>query len=128
MPTAMLNGTMPHRAVTTENPERVVPLAPRVVEYLCGQCELITTARLHTQAPIPQLWPCRRCRTGAECTIEPDESAELIGVLAASKVPPRKSHWDHLRERRTDAELEALLTKRLDLLRSGRLHAGPTRS
>lgn len=128
MPTATLTGTMPHRAVTTENPERVVPLAPRVVEYLCGQCEVTTTARLHVQAPIPQLWPCRRCRAGAECTIEADDGAELIGLPVASKLPPRKSHWDHVRGRRSDAELEALLGKRLDLLRSGRLHAGPIRS
>lgn len=128
MPAATLTGTMPHRAVTTEDPERVVPLAPRVVEYLCGQCELITTARLHTQAPIPQLWPCRRCRAGAECTVEPDESAELIGVPVASKTPPRKSHWEHVRDRRTDAELEHLLAKRLDLLHAGRLRTGPSPS
>lgn len=126
MPTVMLNGTMPHRAVTTEDPERVVPLAPRLVEYLCGQCELVTTARLHAQAPVPQLWPCRRCRTGAECTVEPDESAELIGVPVAAKVPPRKDHWTHLSERRTEAELERLLAARLELLRAGKLHTGPS--
>lgn len=128
MPTTMLTGTMPHRAVTTENPDRVVPLAPRAVEYLCGQCELITTARLHAQAPIPQLWPCRRCRAGAECTVEPDESAELISLPVASKTPPRKSHWEHVRDRRTDAELERLLDKRLALLHAGKLHAGPSPS
>src|SRR5699024_11996164 len=96
MPAATLTGTMPHRSVTAEDPDRVVPLAPRVVEYLCGRCEITTTARLHPQASIPQLWPCRRCRAGAECTIEPDTSAELIGLPAASKLPPRKTHWEHV--------------------------------
>jgi len=128
MPAAMLAGTMPHRSVTIENPGRVVPLAPRLVEYLCGQCELVTTARLHPEASIPQLWPCRRCRAGAECTVEPDEDAELIGLPVAPKTPPRKTHWEHVRERRTDAELERLLEGRLNLLRSGKLHSGHTRS
>lgn len=124
MSAAMLAGTLPHRAVTIEDPGRVVPLAPRVVEYLCGQCELVTTARLHAQAPVPQLWPCRRCRAGAECTVEVDESAELIGLPVAPKTPPRKTHWEHVRERRTYAELKRLLAKRLELLRAGRLHTG----
>lgn len=128
MSAAMLAGTLPHRAVTIEDPGRVVPLAPRVVEYLCGQCELITTARLHAQAPIPQLWPCRRCRAGAECTVESDEDAELIGLPVAPKTPPRKTHWDHVRERRSDAELERLLATRQGLLRAGRLHTGSSRA
>lgn len=126
MPAATLTGTMPHRSVTAEDPDRVVPLAPRVVEYLCGRCEITTTARLHPQASIPQLWPCRRCRAGAECTIEPDTSAELIGLPAASKLPPRKTHWEHVRGRRSDAELDRLLTKRLERMRTGRLHSGPS--
>src|SRR5699024_2710424 len=81
--------------------------------------------RLHPQAPIPQLWPCRRCRSGAECTVEPDEDTELIGLPVRSKIPPRKDHWTHVCERRTEAELERLLAGRLALLRAGRLHQGP---
>ena len=125
MSAATLTGTLPHRAVTIEDPDRVVPLAPRVIEYLCGQCELTTAARLHPQAPIPQLWPCRRCRSGAECTVEADEDTELIGLPVRSKIPPRKDHWTHVCERRTEAELERLLAGRLALLRAGRLHQGP---
>lgn len=126
MATVTLSGTMPHRAVTSEDPDRVVPLAPRFVEYLCGQCELVTTARLHPQASIPRLWPCRRCRAGAECTTEADEDSELIGLPAAPKTPPRKTHWEHVSERRSEAELERLLAARLELLRSGNLHSGPS--
>lgn len=126
MPAATLTGTMPHRSVTVENPDRVVPLALRVVEYLCGQCEITTSVRLHPQAPIPQLWPCRRCRAGAECTQDADEGSELIGLPAASKLPPRKTHWEHVRGRRSDAELDRLLAKRLELLRAGKFHSGPS--
>ncbi|HLR94914.1 MAG TPA: RNA polymerase-binding protein RbpA [Jiangellaceae bacterium] len=126
MPTATLTGTMPHRAVTSENPDRVVPLAPRIVEYLCGQCELTTTARLHPDAPIPQLWPCRSCRAGAECTVEADEDTELIGLPTAPKTPPRKTHWEQLSERRSEDELERLLERRQELLRAGKLYSGPS--
>lgn len=124
MPPAILTATVPHRTVTVENPDRVVPLAPQVVAYLCGQCEVETVVRLHPAAPIPGLWPCRVCRAGAECTIEADEGVELIGMPAVSKPFVRKDHWTHLSERRTEDELEQLLAKRLALLRAGRLHSG----
>jgi len=126
MPAAMLTGTMPHRAVTSEDPDRVVPLAPRVVEYLCGQCELTTTARLHPEAPVPHLWPCRVCREGAECTVEADENTELIGLPATPKRSQPKDHWTQLSERRSEEELERLLEQRLELLRAGKLHSGPS--
>lgn len=126
MPAAMLVGTMPHRSTSSENPDRVVPLAPRTVEYLCGQCEITTTAALHPQAAVPEVWPCRRCRSAAECTEEPDEGAELIGLPIIPKLRPPKDHWTHLSERRTEEELERLLQHRLELLRAGKLHAGPS--
>jgi len=124
MPPAMLTATVPHRAITVENPDRVVPLVPQIVAYLCGQCELLTEVRLHPRAPIPVLWPCRICREGAECTIDADEGIELIGVPAAPKLSERKDHWAHLSERRTEAELERLLAKRLALLHARKLHSG----
>ncbi|MGP9843323.1 RNA polymerase-binding protein RbpA [Brachybacterium sp. 107] len=126
MPPAMVSATVPHRARTAENPDRVVPLVPQFVAYLCGQCEVTTEARLHPQAPIPVLWPCRICREGAECTEEADEGVELIGLPATPKQYQRKDHWTHLSERRTEAELEWLLTARLELLRAGKLQAGPS--
>lgn len=126
MPTATLIGAVPHRTTSVENPDRVVPLAPKVVAYLCGACEVTTEARLHPRAPIPVLWPCRICREGAECTVEADEGIELIGVPATPKQYQRKDHWTHLSERRTEAELERLLAARLELLRAGKLHAGPS--
>ncbi len=126
MPPAMVTATVPHRSTTVENPDRVVPLVPQIVASLCGQCELTTEARLHPRAPIPMLWPCRICREGAECTVEADEGVEMIGVPTTPKHYQRKDHWTHLSERRTEAELERLLAARLDLLRAGKLHAGPS--
>lgn len=126
MPPAMLTATVPHRTITVENPDRVVPLVPQVVAYLCGQCEVENVVRLHPQAPIPVLWPCRICREGAECTVEADEGVELIGLPAIPKRYERKDHWRHLFERRTEAELERLLAWRLELLRAGKLHDGPS--
>ncbi|MFI8778075.1 RNA polymerase-binding protein RbpA [Brachybacterium paraconglomeratum] len=123
MPPAILTATVPHRKVTVENPDWVVPLVPQIVAYLCGECELETVVRLHPAAPIPMLWPCRGCRAGAECTVEADEGVELIGVPAVAKQYERKDHWTHLSERRTEAELERLLAKRLTLLRVGKLHS-----
>lgn len=127
MPPALLTATVPHRALTVENPDRVVPLVPQVVAYLCGQCEVLTEVRLHPRAPIPVLWPCRLCREGAECTVEADEGVEMIGMPAAPQQHQRKDQWTHLSERRTVAELERLLTARLALLRAGQLHSGPFR-
>lgn len=125
MPPAMVTATVPHRSTTVENPDRVVALVPQIVAYLCGACEITTEARLHPQAPIPMLWPCRICREGAECTVEADDGIELIGMPASLKRYQRKDHWTHLSERRTKAELERLLSKRLELLRAGKLHSGP---
>lgn len=51
MPPAMLTASVPHRLRTAENPERVVPLGPQIVAYLCGACEVTTEVRLHPQAP-----------------------------------------------------------------------------
>lgn len=126
MSPAMLAASVPHRTTSVENPDRVVPLVPRVVAYLCGQCEITTEARLHPQAPIPVLWPCRICREPAECTEEADEGVELIGMPATPKRYQPKDHWTHLSERRTEAELERLLAKHLELLRTGKLHSGPS--
>src|SRR5699024_12267100 len=103
----------------------LVPGPPGVIAYLGWHCALPTAARRHSQAPSPQLSPCRRCRSGAECTVEPDEDTEPIGLPVRSKIPPRKDHWTHVCERRTEAELERLLAGRLALLRAGRLHQGP---
>ena len=127
MPPAMVTATVPHRARTAERPDRVVPLVPQIVAYLCGACEVTTEARLHPRAPIPVLWPCRICRRGrrvhggrrrgrrADRRAGRSEAVSAQGPLGPTcpSAAPRQ-------------ELERLLTKRLELLRAGKLHSGPS--
>lgn len=126
MPAAMLSGTMPHRFVSAENPERVIPLEPKVVEYRCERCELTTTVRLHPEAAVPASWACRRCREAAECMQKADEDAEVIGLGRGARTYTPKDHWTQLSERRTEEELQRLLDARLALLRAGTLRSGPS--
>jgi hypothetical protein len=65
------------------------------------------------EAEIPSVWECPRC--GAESLRADGERPEL------KEEKPARTHWDMLRERRSIAELEDLLTERLNQLRSGEL-------
>ncbi len=96
-----------------------VALAPRQnVEYVCPEGH-ITSVPFSTEAEVPAVW---ECRCGAE-------ALQRDGSRPDTKPgkPPR-THWDMLLERRTIAELEDLLSERLELLRSGRLHHSTRRS
>ncbi|KQR98566.1 RNA polymerase-binding protein RbpA [Williamsia sp. MIQD14] len=86
-------------------------LAPRrIVQYRTDNGELFDVP-FADDAEIPSKWPCKN---GMEGTIlegaEPDEK----------KVKPPRTHWDMLLERRSEAELEELLTERMDLLKQRR--------
>lgn len=90
-----------------------VTLAPRqMIEYVCPEGH-ITALPFSTEAEVPALW---ECRCGAEALMRdasrPDDKPSK----------PARTHWDMLLERRTVAELEDLLSERLELLRSGALH------
>lgn len=118
---ATRSGTLPW----TKGPRHLEPLntkdttpraASRKVQYECasGHSTNLTFA-LEAQAPIT--WECRWCDrvanlvdAGAGPTFAPEERA----------VRPKRTHLDMVRERRTDAELEALLNERLTLLRQRR--------
>ncbi|MBB3037229.1 RNA polymerase-binding protein RbpA [Hoyosella altamirensis] len=62
-------------------------------------------------AEIPGTWLCRN-----------GEEGELVEGTApeAKKVKPPRTHWDMLLERRSEEELEELLTERLELLKQRR--------
>ena len=63
------------------------------------------------EALLPTAWDCPRC--GAT-------SVRTDGVVAEAKdVKPTRTHWDMLRERRSVAELEEILSERLALLKTG---------
>ena len=75
------------------------------------------------EAEVPFIWECPRC--GAESRQRDVEPPEF------KLDKPARTHWDMLLERRSIAELEDILSERLELLRKGaigpaHLHRGRT--
>ena len=98
-------------AQSLESESGVEPAARQDITYLCPNGHSVVVP-LSVEADIPALW---ECRCGAQALREDAERPE------AKAVKPARTHWDMLMERRTTAELEALLEERLALLRSGAL-------
>jgi hypothetical protein len=98
-------------AQSLESDTGVQPAARQDVTYHCPHGHTMVVP-MSVEAEVPPLWECR-CGAMAlrENTDAPDEKP---GKHA-------RTHWDMLMERRTTAELEALLAERLSLLRSGAL-------
>lgn len=93
-----------------------VDYAPRsIVTYDCPNGHEITLP-FSVDAEIPPTWECGQC--GAESLLRDHEQPESDKPI---KTP--RTHWDMLLERRSIEELEVLLAERLELLRSGQLHA-----
>lgn len=89
-----------------------VDAAPRQdIAYDCGRGHHFVVP-FSTEADVPYTWECRVC--GAEALRSDGERPE------PKRVKPPRTHWDMLLERRSIAELEELLTERLDILRARR--------
>ncbi len=91
--------------------ERGIEFAARQrVAYVCSQGHEFDIP-MAADAEVPALWECPRCGAAARRSdgTEPDQKVEK----------PARTHWDMLLERRSIAELEALLDERLALLRAG---------
>lgn len=95
-----------------ESEAGVIAAARQIVEYVCASGH-VTSLPFSVEAEVPTLWECRCGLEGLR------RDAELPEAVATRHV---RSHWDMLLERRTVAELEELLSERLELLRSGQLH------
>lgn len=67
-------------------------------------------------AEVPEVWESPR--TGQQGRLVGDDGALVHSEEAQQKSP--RTHWDMLLERRTRAELEALLQERLEYLRARR--------
>ena len=68
---------------------------------------------MSVEAEVPANWECPRC--GAE-------ALSVSGILPEVKAEkPARTHWDMLLERRSEKELEEILTERLELLRGGEI-------
>ncbi len=91
--------------------ERGIEFAARQrVVYVCGQGHEFDIP-MAAEADVPPLWECPRC--GSEALARDLERPE------PKDVKPARTHWDMLLERRSEKELEAILTERLELLRGG---------
>lgn len=96
--------------------EENVEYAPRLtVQYACPNGHDLSLP-FSVDAEIPATWECSIC--GAQALRLNHEMP-----AADENVKQPRTHWDMLLERRSIAELEELLQERLQLLRSGQLHA-----
>lgn len=93
--------------------ERGVEMAPRQeVEYVLPDGETFTVT-MADEADVPAEWE--------------DPRTGRVGRLKDGEEPvkkdekPARTHWDMLLERRSEDELEEILTERLELLRSGEI-------
>jgi len=98
-------------AQSLESDNGVQPAARQDVTYHCPHGHTIVVP-LSVEADVPALW---ECRCGAQALREDAQAP------TPKPTKPPRTHWDMLLERRTTAELEDLLTERLELLRSGAL-------
>ncbi len=93
--------------------ERGIEFAARQqVGYRCSQGHEFEIT-MSVEADVPAVWECPRCGVEAEST---------AGIEREVKVEkPQRTHWDMLLERRSEKELEEILTERLELLRGGEI-------
>lgn len=93
--------------------ERGVEMAPRQqIEYVCADGHTFVVT-MSDEAEVPAEWE--------------DPKTGQIGRRVGGAEPERKeekhvrTHWDMLLERRSEAELEDILSERLEMLRGGEI-------
>ncbi|BCJ61320.1 RNA polymerase-binding protein RbpA [Micromonospora endophytica] len=93
------------------HPDRHPPVACRSVSYWCRNGHRIDV-RLAADVAAPPVWDCTRCgQPAGEDAQHPPER---------SRAEPYKTHLAYVKERRTEAEGEALLAEALAALRQRR--------
>ena len=103
-------------AVSYEN-EGGIEFAPRqIIRFACPEGHTFAVP-FSVEADLPATWECRVCGAVAHRSDGTTEDPK-----ATRKV---RTPWDMLLERRTLADLEELLTERLNLLRT---RGGPTQA
>lgn len=93
--------------------ERGVEMAPRQqIEYVCADGHTFVVT-MSDEAEIPAEW--EDPKTG--------QMGRRVGGAEPEpkNVKPVRTHWDMLLERRSEEELEEILTERLELLRGGEI-------
>jgi hypothetical protein len=109
---------MPH--VTATGPrsyslsdDLVEPAETQAVTYDCPAGHTFAIRFFAEAEVLPLRWDCPTCGEAARTDSAVAQEMPVVGRPPAN----RKSPWQQLRERRTIAELEALLDERLQLLR-----------
>lgn len=100
----------------------VAPLGVRAVRYDCPAGHVLQL-RLAADADVPRAWECKVHRAPAALH-DPAGVAADGGRVAdggdQNTERVSKTHWEHVLERRSRAELEVLLDERLAALRARR--------
>jgi rubredoxin len=100
---------------TSYESDRDADLAPRqAVTFDCPEGHQFSVP-FAAEAELPPTWECRVC--GATALRVDAQRPE------PKKTKPPRTHWDMLLERRSPADLEAILAERLEELRGGRRSA-----
>jgi hypothetical protein len=92
-------------------PEKSEPAPRRPVTYWCARRHKLEIL-LAAEAQPPENWDCPRC--GEPAGLDPDNPP------VPARSTPYKSHLDYLKERRSDADGEAILAEALAALRQRR--------
>lgn len=121
---------VPHSGSLVHLGDQTGPVDKRTVFYRCGSGHTIEIT-FAANAAVPQLWQCASHSSPAPL-LHQDDVAAAGAVLADLEEPGRdrtsgRTHYDHVRARRTPADLEALLQERLEALRArrGEAHGVP---
>ena len=112
MPSVTTAGTRP--SPYSLNDDLVEPAETRDVIYRCPSGHGFVIRFFAEADVIPYRWDCRTCSAPAHTD---DPAAEVVPTSRRG-VGRTKTAWQQLRERRSIAELEALLDERLRLLRT----------
>lgn len=91
----------------------------REVSYTClaGHVRVV---RLAAEALVPPEWDCRVCGQTAILTDDAGGELDPLWRPSARETAGSKTHWQHVLERRSIPELEAILAERLEWLRARR--------
>ena len=117
-PRVLGRNALTHAALDGERED--APAVAVTLTYTCREAHE-TTVRFWEEAEHPASWKCRVCSAFATLP-GVDVGDDIERQWRPSHVPfwEPKTHLEQLHERRTEAELEALLEERLTLLRRRR--------
>jgi hypothetical protein len=105
-----------------ESDEGVTPVETVSHSYHCPAGHDTSLKFAFDADEVPDVWDCPKCGRVAhkDQTAAKRAAASAPGMALSSPrtSPTGKTHWDMLLERRTVAELEALLAERLAVLRA----------